>query len=298
MGAIATHLGPRRRHRTRRASRSRVRIVAIGVLAAILFLVVAGPAVAPYSPTAIVGVPYATGTSAHLLGLDFIGRDVLSRVLAGARTVVLLGLAATALGYVVGGAIGLVAGVTRSRADSILMRAMDVLLAFPPILFVLVLVTGAGDSLPVLVLGIAVTHVPGVARIIRTATLEVAVRGYVEAAVARGESTWRILRRDVVPNVGPVAGADAGTRLTVSILLVAAMNFLGLGLQPPTADWAVMISENRSGLGVNPLSVIVPAALIGALTVSINLLADSFAGRRDPAAAVALVAAEGIGGLQ
>jgi peptide/nickel transport system permease protein len=129
----------------------------------------------------------------------------------------------------------------------------------------------------VLVLGVAVVQLPLVARIIRAATLEQSVRGFVEAAVARGESTAAILRREILPNiVGPIM-ADAGLRFTYAIILVASVNFLGLGLQPPAADWALIISENRNGLTLNPYVILVPAALIGLLTISVNLVGDSIA---------------------
>jgi peptide/nickel transport system permease protein len=154
---------------------------------------------------------------------------------------------------------------------------MDVLLAFPPLLFLLVLATGFGSSAVALIVGIAIVHMPGVARIVRTAALEVSVRGYVEAAVARGDRLATILRREILPNIVGTIVADAGPRFTVSILLVAAVNFLGLGISPPTADWALMISENRGGITINALSVLVPALMIGILTVSLNMLADAIA---------------------
>jgi ABC-type dipeptide/oligopeptide/nickel transport system permease subunit len=188
-----------------------------------------------------------------------------------------LSLVATALGYVVGLTIGLVAGYSRSAVDGILMRAMDVILAFPALLFLLVIATGAGHSLIALVLAVATVHVPGIARIVRAATLEVSVRSYVEAAVVRGERTASILWREILPNaMGPIF-ADAGIRLTGSILLIASVNFLGLGLQPPAADWALMISENRGGIGLQPWVIAVPALLLAALTISVNLIADAIA---------------------
>jgi peptide/nickel transport system permease protein len=159
----------------------------------------------------------------------------------------------------------------------VLMRTMDVFLAFPPIIFLLLLATGFGNSAVALVIGIAIVHMPGVARIVRAAALEVSVRGYVEAAVARGDRVRTILRREILPNIAGPLIADAGPRFTVSILLVAAVNFLGLGIAPPTADWALMISENREGITINPLAVLIPALMIGILTVSLNTLADGFA---------------------
>jgi peptide/nickel transport system permease protein len=251
--------------------------VGLAITATILFIALAGPFFAPHGPATIVGAPYQTPTSSFPLGTDFVGRDVLSRVLWGGRTVVGLAGIATILAYAIGATIGLVAGYTRTKVDSTLMRFMDVILAFPAILLLLVLATGAGSSVEVLVLGIALVHIPGVARIIRTATAEAAVRGYVEAAVARGESMWSIMYKEILPNLWGVIVADGGPRFTVSILLVASINFLGVGLQPPSADWALMISENREGLTIQPWALVAPALLIALLTIGINTAADAVA---------------------
>ncbi len=196
----------------------------------LLALIVIGPIFAPHDPAGIVGLPLQRPSGQFLLGTDGLGRDVLSRILWGGRSIVGLAVLATALAYLVGASIGLLAGYTRSIVDPLLMRAMDVLLAVPPLLFLLVLATGAGRSLVVLVLGVATVHVPSIARIVRAATQEVAVRGYVEAAVAR-----------------------------------------------PAADWALMISENRGGITLQPWAVAVPALLIAFLTVAVNLVADAVA---------------------
>jgi ABC-type dipeptide/oligopeptide/nickel transport system permease subunit len=253
--------------------------IGLTVLAFVLGVAFIGPYFAPYSPSALPGIPYSTPSRTFWLGNDYLGEDVFSRVLSGGRTVILYGAVATLLAYAVGGTIGLVAGYTRSRLDDLLMRSMDVLLAFPPILFLLVIATGAGANIWALVIAIAVIHVPSIARILRAAALEVSVRGYVEAAIARGDRTHVILRREILPNIWGTIVADGGPRFTVSILLVAAVNFLGLGLSPPAADWAMMISENRSGITINLWAVVAPALMIGALTVSINVVADAIAGR-------------------
>jgi peptide/nickel transport system permease protein len=251
--------------------------VGLTVSLLLLALIVLGPLFAPHDPAGIVGVPLQRPDSEFLLGTDSLGRDVLSRVLWGGRSIVGLALLATALAYVVGATIGLVAGYTRSLVDSVLMRAMDVLLAVPPLLLLLVLATGAGRSIPVLVLGVATVHVPSIARIVRAATQEVSTRGYVEAAVARGERLPALLGREILPNVLGTVLADAGIRLTASILILASVNFLGLGLQPPRADWALMISENRGGITLQPWAVAAPALLIATLTIAVNLVADAVA---------------------
>jgi ABC-type dipeptide/oligopeptide/nickel transport system permease subunit len=157
------------------------------------------------------------------------------------------------------------------------MRAMDVLLAFPPLLFLLILATGTGGGAATAIFGVAVIQVPGIARIIRAATLEITGRGYVEAAMARGEPVSYILLREITPNIAATIAADAGPRLTGSILAIAGLTFLGVGVQPPTADWALMMTENRSGMTFQPWAVIAPALMLAILTVGVNLLADSIA---------------------
>ena len=279
MSAVETAAPPRPPRRIRLRNPWEAGIGLAGV-AAILVLVVAGPWFAPHPPNDLVGLPYGPPSGDFPLGTDFVGRDVLSRLLHGGRSVVLLALLATVLAYLMGGTIGLLAGFVRGKTDAVLMRTIDVLLAFPAMLFILLLATGVGASPAVVVFGIAVIQTPHISRVIRAATLQLVGRGFVEAAVARGEHTFRILRREIVPNIVSTLVADGGPRFTFSILMVAALNFLGVGLRPPEADWAVMISENRPGLQVSVWGVVAPAILIAVLAVSINLVADSLARRR------------------
>jgi ABC-type dipeptide/oligopeptide/nickel transport system permease subunit len=244
---------------------------------AVLSVAFAGPFFLPHSPTALHGIPFSPPTSEFPLGTDALGRDVLSRILDGGYKLIVIAAIATFLGYLVGGAIGLFAGFNRSLASPMLMRGMDVLLAFPPLLFLLVVAAGVGSTSVTIVGALALLHTPPVARIIYTATLQVSVRGYVEAAVARGQSVRSILVREILPNLSSTIAADAGPRFTVSIMLVAALNFLGLGLNPPNPAWASMISENRIGLTIVPWGVVAPAGLIAALTIGLNLVADALA---------------------
>ena len=252
---------------------------AVGAAIVLFVLAVAllGPYLAPHDPSAPVGANEAAPSSSTLLGTDFLGRDVLSRLMFGGRSVIGLAAAATVLAYLIGLSIGLIAGFSRSVVDPLLMRTVDVMLAFPPLLFVLILITGAGTGIGVLIVGVAVIQAPSISRVVRTATQVVAVRGYVEAAVARGESSFAVVRREVVPNIlGPVL-VDFGLRFTYSILIIASVNFLGLGLQPPSSDWALMISENRQYISLNPWAVLAPAAMIALLTIGINLMGDAIA---------------------
>jgi peptide/nickel transport system permease protein len=260
-----------------RFARSTSARIGLALAAFVVLLALVGPFFAPYSPSEIVAAPLSKPPAGGVLGTDFLGRDVLSRVLWGGRSVLGLSIAATLLAYLAGVTIGLVAGYTRSAADSILMRLMEVVLSFPPLIFLLILATGTSRDHTVLLLGVAVVLTPGAARIVRAATLVASQRAYVEAAVARGERTFSILRRELFPTVLNTVLADAGVRLTSAILLIASVSFLGLGLQPPAADWALMISENRGAITLQPWAVAVPAVLIALLTVSTNLIADAFA---------------------
>ncbi len=252
-------------------------VVGCGILVLVVLLAVLGPYIAPHSPTQPIGIPFSGSSGRAPLGTDFLGRDVLSRLLFGGRSVIGLAAAATGLAYLVGLATGLVAGYSRSIADPLLMRAVDVMLAFPPLLFLLVLIAGAGSSVGVLVLGVAIIQAPAISRIVRTATLEVSVRGYVEAAIARGERAAGVISREVLPNILSPVLVDAGLRFTYSILIIASVNFLGLGLQPPNSDWARMIGENRAYISLNSLAVVAPAAMIAILTIGVNLTGDAIA---------------------
>jgi peptide/nickel transport system permease protein len=257
----------------------RIRSGAIGLAVVVLVVAVAflGRYVAPHDPSVPVGTPLTGPSSTAHLGTDFLGRDVLSRLLYGGRTVIGLAAAATILAYAVGLAIGLIAGYSRSKIDPILMRTVDVMLAFPPLLFLLVLITGAGTGVGVLIIGVAAIQAPSISRIVRTATLEVSVRGYVEAAVARGERAVAVIVREVLPNILAPVLVDAGLRSTYSILIIASVNYLGLGLQPPASDWALLISENREYISLNVWAVLAPAAMIALLTIGVNLMGDAVA---------------------
>jgi peptide/nickel transport system permease protein len=252
-------------------------IAGVTITALVVAVALLGKYVAPHDPTAPIGLPLAGPSGSAPLGTDVLGRDVLSRLLYGGRSVIGLAAAATALAYAIGLAVGLIAGYSRSMVDPLLMRTVDVLLAFPPLLFLLVLITGAGTGIGVLIVGVAAIQAPGISRIVRTATLEVSVRGYVEAAVARGERAFAVLGREVLPNILAPVLVDAGLRFTYSILIIASVNFLGLGLQPPSSDWALMISDNRQYISLSPWAVLAPALMIGMLTVGVNLTGDAVA---------------------
>ena len=203
-------------------------------------------------------LPFSPPSREHLLGLDFAGRDVLSRFLWGGTTAILVALAGTLVGFAIGCVVGLVSAYRRGWVDEVLGRGTDLALAFPGLVLSLLLLAAFGTSLALIVIAIAVTTAPGVARIARAAALEIVDLPYVEAARARGEHASYVLAVEIFPGIRAPLLVDFGLRLTAAILLVAALSFVGLGLQPPAADWGLMIGENRIGLTVQPWPVVVP----------------------------------------
>jgi peptide/nickel transport system permease protein len=248
--------------------------VGLGIVAVIVVVALLGPLVAPHSPTEFVAVPNSGPGGEAVFGADALGRDVLSRFLHGGRTVLWLAAASTLLGMVVGVVVGLIAAYARNWLDDVLMRANDVLLAFPQIIFVLLAVSAIGPKLWLIVLTVGLTHAPRVARVMRGAALEVVERDFVKSAEVVGERRWRIVFGEVLPNVTSPLLVEFGLRMTYSIGLVAGISFLGFGLQPPTADWGLMINENRLSITVQPWAVLLPVAAIGLLTVGTNLITD------------------------
>jgi peptide/nickel transport system permease protein len=248
--------------------------VGLAVVLILVLVIVFGPFLAPKSTTAFVGVPYAQPSSTARLGTDYLGRDVLSRFLSGGRSVLFLAAGATALGVLAGVAVGLVAAYSRRWLDEVLMRLADVFMAFPPVVFALLVISTIGPKIWLLILTVAGAHAPRVARLVRGAALEVAERDFVKAAEALGETRTKLLLGEILPNITSPLLVEASLRLTYSVGIVASLSFLGFGLQPPAADWGLMISENRDGLSVQPWPVIVPVTAIALLTIGINLIAD------------------------
>jgi peptide/nickel transport system permease protein len=249
----------------------------LGITGFVLALALIGPAFSPYDPGESVGIPQSNPSGDFLLGTDYLGHDVLSRVLHGGHTVVWMAFASATLGVLLGAAVGLLAGTSRPWLDALLMRVMDLLLAFPQVVLVLLFVSMLGSKLWLIVLVVALAWVPQVARVIRGVTLEVAHREYVESAHANGLPRRHVLLREILPNVTTPLSVEYGLRLTWSIALVAAVSFLGFGIQPPAADWGLMINENRIALTVQPWAVIVPAACIALFAVGTNFIAEGIA---------------------
>ncbi|MFF1870274.1 ABC transporter permease [Kitasatospora herbaricolor] len=243
-------------------------LIAVPLLLALLGPLLAGPA----GPR---GVSFLSGEG-HWLGTDFTGRDVWRQVLLGGRSVVLVALAATALGYLVAVPLGLAAALTRHRwLEDLLMRPLDVVTAVPSLVLVLISASLLSPGLFGLSVLVALVSIPDAARVVQATAGEIAARPAVEAMRMHGESCVRIALGYAVRSMRRTLAADAGIRLVGALYLVSTAAFLGVGVQPDAADWAVMVDHNRPGLDLQPFAVVVPATLIAALAMGINLLLDA-----------------------
>jgi peptide/nickel transport system permease protein len=247
----------------------------IGSVLAFLLIVV-GPWVAPYSPTEPgVGLPLAGPSAAHWLGTDTLGRDVLSRVLSGGRDIVWIPFLGVMLAFLTGGVLGMLAAVKRGWADTVFTRTADMALALPPLLILLVILVGAGDSTAIIVLAVALVFAPRVGRVVRGATQSVMTSDFVDVARVRGERTSAIVLREILPNISGVVSVEFAIRFTHAVIFVATLNFLGLGAQPPSPNWGLMIADGRSVIGIQPLATLAPAACVALVSLSLNMLGDA-----------------------
>lgn len=250
-------------------------IVGAAILVFWVLVALVGPYLAPYGQADIVSNDnFASASSSFLLGGDYIGRDILSRVINGAGTTLGMGVAATVLAQALGVSVGFFAAIRGGLVDTVLSRLNDALLSFPHIMMGLVVIAALGSSVPVLVVTSGVVYASAVFRIARALAMDLKVMDFVEVARARGEGTWWILRHEILPNVVLPLLTDFAIRLSFVILFMSGLSFLGLGVQPPLADWGSMVRENMEGLRSGSLAPIIPAAAIASVTVSLNLLVD------------------------
>lgn len=252
----------------------------MGILLANVLVAAVGPFIAPAPPDEILSFQsFAPPGTVGLLGTDYLGRDLLSRLIYGAGLTLALAFGTTLVGFLIGMVFGFVAAEIGGRVDNAMFRAIDVLISFPPILLALIVIVGLGSSIPVLVGTVSLIHGPRVARVARAVAMDIGVQEFVEAARARGEDLWSILMREIWPNSLMPLAAEFGLRMAYSILLLSALSFLGLGIQPPLADWGSMVRENMTGLYYGGWAVLLPAGAIALLVIGINLLVDSFVAR-------------------
>ncbi|MEU9891019.1 ABC transporter permease subunit [Sphaerisporangium sp. NPDC051011] len=252
-------------------------LAAAGTLV-VVAIALAGPLIAPYGPAERLGLPFQGPGGGHPLGTDFLGRDVLSRVLWGGRTLVLTAIGATVVATVVGMTAGVLAGLASRRTGEVVSRLVDVLTVLPALLLILVLAAGFPGSDLAVVAAVALATAPFSVRVLGAATRRIATTGYAEAALARGDGKWAVLLHDVLPNIAGPALADAALRLVAALHLTATAGFLGLGRGAPTANWGRMVSENLSGASLSAAPFLAPTLLLVLLSVCVGLLADRFAG--------------------
>jgi peptide/nickel transport system permease protein len=254
--------------------RTRIGLALVGV---IVLLAIIGPYLAPYGPSTPVGAPNSTPGGKAVLGTDYLGQDVLSRVLYGGRSILVMAVIATALGLVAGAAIGLVAAYSRNALDDTLMRGMDVIMALPQIMLALVAVAIVGPHAWVIVAAIALTTAPRIARVARGAAQPIVERDFIAASEAMGVPRWRIVSGELLPNcLGPLM-VEASLRLTYSITLIAALAYLGLSTNPNGANWGTMIKQNQFVLAVQPWGAAAPIIAIALLTMGTGLIGDGIA---------------------
>ncbi len=240
-----------------------------------MVVAVIGPFVAPESPDALLTVPFARPSGQFPLGADFLGRDVLARVLDGGWLLLLMAVCATAIGIAAGAAAGISAAYLRGRSDGLIMRTVDVILAFPQLVFALLLLSILGARLWLIVLAVGLTHAPAVARVLRAATLDISERDFIKVAELQGVRPAAVMAKEILPSLSTPLMVETGLRLTYSIIVMAGLSFLGFGQPPPAPSWGTMINENRAGLALNPWAVIIPALVIALLTIGTNLLTDA-----------------------
>ncbi len=257
--------------------RSRRGIVGLTIVGLIVLMAVLGPLIKPDTATQFVGVPFAEPSGGHLLGTDTLGRDVLSRLLDGGWVLLLMAVSATIIGVASGALAGIAAAYIGGISDGVIMRSVDVLLAFPQIVFALMLVSLYGPKLWLIVFAVGLSHGPQVARVIRAATLDISERDFVRAAELNGLNRWRVMLFEITPNLVTPLTVEVGLRLTYSIVIISGLAFLGFGQSPPAANWGLMINENRIGLELNPWATLAPAAVIALLTIGMNTLTDAIA---------------------
>lgn len=249
--------------------------IALTVVTIFTIVVVFGTSFSPYDPTTIDAAKALQGPSAqHWLGTDNFGRDVLSRVMAGGRTTILLSLACTICSMVIGTILGTIAGYAGGTVDNILMRCMDVIQSIPTLLIGLLILALYGSNTVILIAAITVMFTPSVSRVARSATMRVMATSFIDAARVRGESAPAIMFLEVLPNAAPTLLVEAGLRVTHSVLTLAGLGFLGLGVQPPTPDWGLMINEGRVYLQNAPWLVLAPSLVLAVYVLALNVLLD------------------------
>jgi len=256
-------------------TQSRALAIGSSILAFIILVSMLGPVISLRATTEQHILERLQGPSLkYPFGTDQYGRDLLSRTLLGGRTSLILGVGAVTLGLILGIPIGLITGYFKGKTDEIVMRFMDILLSFPSLLMALLIITALGASMSHAMLAIGIANCPGISRIVRSATLSVRNEEFVPAAEARGESHLYIMASEIFPNILPPTIIEGTIRIGFAMLIGASLSFLGLGVQPPQADWGLMIRDSREYLFLSPWPLICPGTALGITIIGFNLFGD------------------------
>lgn len=239
-----------------------------------VIVVLLAPWIAPYSQSESVAGTWDPPSAAYWLGTDNIGRDILSRLIYGARMTISVALATTVLSFLIGTTAGFLAAVGGKVTDLMLSRFVDVMLSIPLLIFALIILSVFGSSIPVLILTIAALDSTRVFRLARAVATNITVTEFVEVARLRGEGMWWVMRREILPNAAPPMIAEFGLRFCFNVLFVAGLSFLGLGIQPPLADWGGMVRDNASAISFGLMAPLWPAIAIAFMTIGVNLVVD------------------------
>jgi len=245
------------------------------ILGPIVLVAVLAPVIMPYDPNATNAVDqYAAPSTQYLLGTDQYGRDLLSRVIIGARATIALGVGSSLLAVALGVPVGLTAGFLGGRVDEYLMRAVDILISIPTILLALLIVAALSPSLFNVIIAVGIVYAPRIARVIRSSTLSIRNEEFVLAAKARGESNTYIMFREILPNVLPATLIEASVRAGYAVIIGASLSFLGMGTQPPLADWGYMIAISRDHIGQTPWFLLWPSIALSLTILGFHLTGD------------------------
>ncbi|MEC9011358.1 MAG: ABC transporter permease [SAR324 cluster bacterium] len=247
-----------------------------GMVVILLFSIVSifAPFIAPYGETEIIGKSYELWSDKHFLGTDNLGRDMLSRLIFGARNTIGMALVTTFLAFLIGSITGMIAAVIGGWIDQIFGRIVDVLMSIPSLIFALLILSFFGTSITYLIGTIAILEATRVFRLARATGMNVAVMDFVEVAKLRGEKLGWIIRKEILPNIAAPLLAEFGLRFCFVFLFISALSFLGLGIQPPTADWGSMVRENATLISYDDITPLLPAVAIALLTVATNFVVD------------------------
>ena len=250
--------------------------IGLFVIVGYAFVALLAPLLAPFGEREIVGGMYEPWSSSFPLGTDAVGRDMLTRLIYGARNTIGVAFLTTCLAFLAGGLGGLLAATLGGWVDQVLSRIVDVLMAIPSLIFILLVLSFLGTTMPVLVVVVALFESTRVYRIARAVGVSVEVMEFVEVAKLRGENLWWVIWNEILPNATAPLVAEFGIRFTYTFLFIAALSFLGLGIQPPTADWGSMVRENSVLITFGDFTPLMPAAAIALLTISVNFVIDWF----------------------